>query len=211
MKLKAVLDDRRTQLVDLRQHLEKESGDNGILEAVVQHRSSKNEFSDKRLAELEREFCEILENDRIVAVRIAGLESDVGVFTDEYRRIQEKTSVVSSQSTRAEAALEERERAFALGLREGERLSSELQETRRKFDDLQSKGEKAHEKASRAKSLASDAAGDLKALEEQVTLLRSDVDVKESDMSAVAFEAAATERQADEVRFRYMSSRDVPL
>lgn len=213
MELKGILDDRRTQLVDLRKHLEKESGDNGTLEAVVQHRSSVNANSDARLADLESEFSEILENDRIIAERAATLESDLSVLTEECRLVGDKTGMISAQLARAEAALEKRKHTFAEGLKESERLSSALQESRRKVDELENETKEAKERASKSVSTASDTAAKLEALKEKVARLRGDIEAKETDITRAASDAAEIERQEEEVssqRMRVVTAHNVP-
>lgn len=204
VELKGILDDRRTQLVDLRKHLEKESGDNGTLEAVVQHRSSVNANSDARLSNLESEFSEVLENDRIIAERAATLESDLSVLTEEWRLVGNKTNMISAQLARAEAALEKRKHTFAEGLKESERLSSALQESRRKVDEVETETKKAKERASKSISAASDAAAKLEALKEKTARLRGDIEAKEADNTRAASDAAEIERQAEEVSLQSM-------
>ena len=103
VEVKAVLNERRTQLSDLRQHLEKESTENGNLEAVVQHRNCKNDKGAARLRELEVQFSQLLKDDSAVASRAAALESDLGVYNQEHRQAREKISLAASQLDRGEA------------------------------------------------------------------------------------------------------------
>lgn len=158
-----------------------------------------NANSDARLANLESEFCAVLENDRIIAERAATLESDLSVLTEEWRLVGDKTNIISAQLARAEAALDKRDHTFAEGLKESERLSSALQASRRKVDEVENETKKAKERASKSISAASDTAAELEALKEKMAHLQGDVDAKEADNTRAASDAAETERQAKEV------------
>lgn len=200
VELKSVLDNRRTQLSDLRRHLEKESSENGTLEAVVQHRTSKNAKGDARLRELEREFNQILKDDRVIASRAAALECDLGVFTQEPRRVRELINPATSQLERAEAYLEKRESSLTEGLRESERLSAAVQEGRRKVEERQSLLRSGQERASNAVLLAQEAAAEAEALERDVVRLRAQVEKKDGESSKAGLDVSATKLQAEEVR-----------
>lgn len=199
VELKAALDDRRTQLSDLRQHLENESSENGILEAAVQHRNSKNNKSEARLAALESEFNRILEDDRLIATRVAALEADLSIFTEEHRCIQEKIILVSSHLDGAEATLSKRERAFAEGLRESERLSAAVQDRRHKVEERRQCLMNAQKQAEKSRSLAREAAAEQEALEHEVACLRDNVITKESENAEAARSFATFKMEVSEV------------
>lgn len=199
VELKAVLDDRRTQLSDLRRHLENESSENGTLEAVVQHRGSKNDKGDARLETLERDFSEIVKDDKIIAARAEALESDLGVFTQEHRRVREKTSFARGQLGRADAELIKREHAIVEGMRESERLGGLVQEGRRKVEDGQCALRGRQDKASQSRSLAKEAEAEAEAFEGEMVHLRVEVAGKESDSLQAEADASMLKRQAAEV------------
>lgn len=132
MELKAVLDDRRTQLADLRRHLEKESSENGTLEAALQHRASRNDRGDGRFREhLEGKFHRVVEDERLIGSRADALECDLAVFEEEHLRAREKVQGAVSWLNRAAAELEERERALAEAERESAGLVEAVREGRR--------------------------------------------------------------------------------
>lgn len=131
-ELKATLDDRRAQLADLRRHLEKESTENGILEAAVQHRASRNERGDVRLREeLESALDHVIQDEEIISSRATAVESDVAAIEEEHRQVQERIRRAASWLNRAAGNLDERERTLAEGQRESARLVEAVQQGRR--------------------------------------------------------------------------------
>lgn len=199
MEIKAVLDGRRTQLSDLRRHLEKESSENGTLEAVVHHRTSRNERGGARLRDLEAGFERILRDEQLIASRADALESDLAVFAVEHRRVREKLSLAVSRLERAESGLEERERAHADGRRESNRLGAAVQRWRRKVAEREALLRKEQEGASRSRALAKEAAEEAAALESGVRELRRELDRKEEESGKAAAALAALKQRAAEV------------
>lgn len=198
--LKTLLDERRTQLSDLRRHLEKESSENGTLEAVVQHRNTKNEKGDARLAALERDFALVVENDKIIASGAAAFESDVGVAMQEHRRIREMTSKGTLQLDRAKAALDERERVVTVNVRENERLRAEVERGRKSVEERQCLMRSKQEKAAMARSLAKEATEQFEGLSRDTDGLREEVVGKESESNEAVLGIEAITRNASEVK-----------
>lgn len=209
VQLKIVLDERRTQLSDLRRHLEKESSENGTLEAVVQHRSEKNKKGDTKLAALELDFSVIVGDDRVIASRLAGFESDLAVMTQEYRRAKEQTSFVATQLDRVEAALDQREHTVAAVLRESERLRGEVEDGRTAVEEKQCLVRAKQERASWARSLAKEAAVELEVLNNDTSMLEEEVIGKESQCEAAVVALEAINLQASEVRTRVSDTHEI--
>lgn len=199
VELKAVLDGRRTQLSDLRRHLENESSENGTLEAVVQHRGSKNDKGDARLEVLEHEFSKIVKDDKVIAAGAEALESDLGVFAQEHRRVREKTSFARGQLDRVDAELNKREHAIAECMRESERLNGLVQEGRRKVEEGQCTLRGRQEGASHARSLAKEAESEAEVFEGEIVRFRAETTGKESDSQQTGADASTMKQQAAEV------------
>lgn len=199
VQLKSVLDDRRTQLSDLRRHLEKESSKSGALEAVVQHRSSKNDKGVARLSALERDFNVIVDDDRVISSRATAFESDLGVITQEHRRIREMVSSVAAQLDRAQAALDERERVLDATARETERLGKEVEEGRRAVEDKQCLLRSKQQKAAAKKVFAKEKAAELEDLDEKTSRLREEVSAKATENEAVVLKLGGIQMMASEV------------
>lgn len=211
--LKTMLDERRTQLSDLRRHLEKESSENGTLEAVVQHRNTKNEKGDVRLAALEHDFALVVESDKIIAAKASAFESDMVVAVQEHRRIREMTSKGALQLDCAGAALDERERVFMADLRENERLRAEVERGRKDVDKKQCLVRSKQEKAVMARSLAKEAKAELEDLSRETDGLRDRVVGKDSECNEAVVRAGAIKREETEVKTgvpgRYASSQNL--
>lgn len=199
VEVKAVLNERRTQLSDLRQHLEKESTENGNLEAVVQHRHSKNDKGAARLRELELQFTQLLADDNAIASRAAALESDLGVFNQDHRQIREKISLAASQLDRAEATIADRESAISQSLGEGGRLDAAIQEGRGKAGERRRLLRSGQERALKIESLAKEAAAEAKALEADTVRLRGEVAGKEEENIKASLSAEAMRLRATQV------------
>lgn len=199
VELKAVLDGRRTQLSDLRRHLERESSENGTLEAMVQHRSTKNNRGDARLQELENDFTRILKDDQAVASRAATLESDLSVFTVEGRRAREKASLAASQLDTVESFLEIKERALAQGIQESESLNAAVQEGRRKVEKQQSLLRYKQDKTSKAMLLAKETAEEAETLKCEVVGIREEFKRKENESEEISLLVRSTKLEAAEV------------
>lgn len=126
VELKAVLDERRTQLSDLRRHLDRESTKNGVLEAEVQHRAARNGRSDARLRGLEGAFDQVLRGERLIESRAAALEADLAVFSAEHRKFSEEIGLAGARLDRADGALGERESGVADTVRIQDNLPCDL-------------------------------------------------------------------------------------
>lgn len=198
-ELKTILDDRRTQLSDLRKHLEKESSENGILEAVVQHRSTKNDKGDARLASLNREFSHILDTDKVIESQAQAAESDLRVFTEECKWIREKVNSVVTQLDRAERALQQRKHSLETSEDENERLCKEVMEGRRAVEERHHLLRQKQQKALASKASAKELAGELKSLTIDMGNLTTEVACKEAESTRSAQELEAIERMASEV------------
>lgn len=199
VELKAVLDDHRTQLSDLRRHLEKESSENGTLEAVVQHRAARNVVGDARLRELEAMFKQVLADEGQIASRAAALESDLVVFTTEHKRIRDKIATAASCLDLAQAGLLRRERALAAAQSESDTLTAAVEAGRRAVADREALLRREQERASRSRVLAGEAADEAKALESEVAGLRRDLARKEEDRGEAADALAAIKKHTAEV------------
>lgn len=199
VEVKAVLNERRTQLSDLRQHLEKESTENGNLEAVVQHRNCKNDKGAARLRELEVQFSQLLKDDSAVASRAAALESDLGVYNQEHRQAREKISLAASQLDRGEANVVERERAISEIFNESERLDAAIQEGRDKVEEQQCLSRSGQERALKVESLAKEAAAEAEALEADTVRLREEVASKEAESANAGLGVDAMRLRATQV------------
>lgn len=199
VEVKAVLNERRTQLSDLRQHLEKESTENGNLEAVVQHRNSKNDKGAARLRELEVQFSQLLNDDSAIASRAAALESDLGVYNQEHRQVREKISLAASQLDRGEANVAERERAISESLKESERLGAAIQEGRGKVEERQCLSRSGQERALKVEALAKEAAAEAEALEADTVRLRVEVASIEAESAKASLGVDTMRLQATQV------------
>lgn len=199
VEVKAVLNERRAQLSDLRQHLEKESTENGNLEAVVQHRNSKNDKGAVRLRELEVQFTQLLKDDSVIASRAAALESDLGVYNQEHRQVREKISLAASQLDRVEAKVVERERAISESIKESERLGAAIQELRDKVEERQCLSRSGQERALKAESLAREAAAEAEASEADTVRLRGEVTSKEAESVSASLSVDAMRLRATQV------------
>lgn len=199
VELKAVLDDHRTQLSDLRRHLEKESSENGTLEAVVQHRAARNATGDARLRELEAMFKQVLADEGHIASRAAALESDLAIFATEHARIQEKVATAASWVDLAHANLLQRERTLAAAQSESDRLAAAVEAGRRAVAEREALLRGEQERASRSRALVGEAADEAKARESEVAGLRRDLARKEDDRSEAAGALAAIKKHAAEV------------
>lgn len=197
----ADLDAYKTQLLDLRRHLENESAANGDLQAVVEHRTSKNGKGDERLRALQREFALIVEDDKLIASRCSFLASDVELFALEHRNIREKISCAASKLDRAEATLSERERALDESVQKNQRLDVALHEARRKVEEGQSSLRSAEEKLSATNLSAQEAAAEAEALKIDLCTRtpREHVMRKEEESRQASLDVVAIRRQAEEV------------
>lgn len=220
VEVKAVLNERRTQLSDLRQHLENESTENGNLEAVVQHRNAKNDKGAARLRELEVQFAQLLKDDSAIASRAAALESDLGVYNQEHRQVRENISLAASQLDRGEANVVERERAISESLKESEILGAAIQAGRDKVEERQCLSRSGQERALEVESLAKEAAAEAEALEADTVRLRGEVASKEAESADASLGVDAMRVRATQVQmlrseltcgFPYCSVRAMPI
>ncbi|CAM9545933.1 unnamed protein product [Hapterophycus canaliculatus] len=203
VELKAVLDDRRMQLADLRRHLEKESSENGTLEAAVQHRISRNERGDARFREdLEAKFDRVVEDEGLIESRADGTESDLAVFEEEHRRVREKVRRAASWLNRAAANLEERERSLAEGERKSARLVEVVRRGRLVVGERKAMLTSERERASESRVRGEEAAEEAAALEDQLSDLRRELARKEEESAEAARALVELEKHAEETQNR---------
>lgn len=207
VELKAVLDEGRTQLSDLRRHLEKESSDNGALEAVVRHRASRNGRGEARLRELESAFESVLADERLVVEpRAAGLAADLAAFAAEHRRVRRKVGLAASGLGRAEARLGERELALAGRREASDGLDADVRRLRRAVAERGALLRGEQERTSGATALAKEAAGEAAALESEVAELRRALADAEAESAKAAASLATAQQLSAEVRGIHLSA-----
>lgn len=198
--LKNILSDRRTQLSDLRRHLEKESSENGTLEAMVDARHHKNDKGDARLVRLEREFALVLKDDETIASRGVAFEFNLGAARETTKKAREMTGVGESILDQVKVALDERERGVALNEEEVERLRQEVSKEIQSVQERQCLLRSKQEKASATRSVAEEATAELGLLTRDTDHFREEVEGRESEYSKAALHLEATKRKASEVK-----------
>lgn len=194
-----MLDERRMQLSDLRRHLEKESTKNGMVQAEVEKRTTRNQRGDARLRELEDAFDQVLRDERLIESRAAALEADLAVFASEHRELQENVAVAAARLDRAEGALQERERAVAETRRESDRLDACVRDWRRTVAERDAVLRSEQEKASRSAELAREAGEEASSLEAEVDELRRELAREEAEGGRAAAALGALKERAAEV------------
>lgn len=200
VQLKAILDDRRTQLSDLRKHVDKESSENGTLEAQVQHRCVKNEQGDARLAALDSDFNHIVTDDKVITSKMRGVEADMNMFTQENLLAQEKVSFVLKHLDRAQRTLEQKEGALANILSKIDHLDEKIVDGRQAVEDGQSFLRSKLDKALAIKTSGKEIMEELDKLNADIDKLVIDVTAKEAENESRSQEREASKRIAREVR-----------
>lgn len=198
--LKNILSDRRTQLSDLRRHLEKESSENGTLEAMVDARHHKNDKGDARLARLEREFALVLKDDETIASRVVAFQFNLGAARDTTKAVREMTGVGESMLDQVKAALDGKERAVAQDEKEVERLRQELSRGRQSVQESQCLLRSKQEEAAATRLVAEKAAAELELLTRDTDHFREEVEGRESECSEAALHLEAAKKKASEVK-----------
>lgn len=194
-----MLDERRTQLSDLRRHLEKESSENGALEAVVRHRASRNGRGADRLRELDLAFEGVLAGERLLDSRASGLAADLAAFAAEHRRVRRRVGRAAADLGLAERSLRKRERTLALGREESGRLDAGVRRRRLSVAEREALLRGAQEKASREATLAREVAQEAAALGGEVAGLRRGLAAEETGSAEATAALAALKEQAAEV------------
>lgn len=198
--LKALVDDRRAQLSDLRKHLEKESGENGTLEAVIQYRNTKNDQGDSRLAILERDFNQIVSTEQAIGNSAVAIEENLVVFTQDSRHLQERTSSITNELDRAEMMIQRKEREMEATARDCERLGDEISKGRSTVQEREGMLRKKREETLTSRASSKEAQDELKTLEEETCKLKEELTKKEFECQHASRELDEATRAASEVR-----------